>query len=75
MKKFLFVAVLGALVACNDSSTSTATEDSLKAAKIADSLKNAINNAMDTAAKKVDTATKKMDTAAAKMDTAVKGTK
>lgn len=66
MKKFLFVAVLGALVACGDSSTKTANEDSLKAVKMADSLKNVVNAKIDTAIKKIDTAAKKMDTAAAK---------
>lgn len=67
MKKLFFVAVIAAaMVSCSESTTPAVNQDSINAAKAADSLKAAAAK-MDTAAAKMDTAAAKMDTAAAKM--------
>ena len=67
MKKLFFVAfIAAAMVSCTETTTSTTTEDSLKAVATADSLKmaavadSAAKAAMDTAKKIMDTATMKM---------------
>lgn len=62
MKKLLFVAVIGALVACGESNTEATTTDT----PVVEA------PAVDTAAAVVDSAAAVVDSAAAKVDSAAK---